>query len=106
MNEYQEALDYFAEHMILNLTYEYDEDSEEFKEFNKNYDLLKQSVEDYTRLIKHMKKTSLWDVYNYETEYLNSLIEPTRILSFENKQLKKEVNELRKKLRLVKKYEI
>lgn len=51
MNEYQEALDYFAEHMILNLTYEYDEDSEEFKEFNKNYDLLKQSVEDYTRLI-------------------------------------------------------
>lgn len=53
-----------------------------------------------------MKETSLWDVYNYETEYLNSLIEPTRILSFENKQLKKEVNELRKKLRLVKKYEI
>ena len=37
MNEYQEALDYFAEHMILNLTYEYDEDSEEFKEFNKKY---------------------------------------------------------------------
>ena len=32
MNEYQEALDYFAEHMILNLTYEYDEDSEEFKD--------------------------------------------------------------------------
>ena len=51
-------------------------------------------------MINHMKKTSLYDVFEYEEK----LVEPMEILVYDNEKLKKEVNDLRKQLGLSKKY--
>lgn len=51
-------------------------------------------------MIEHMKKTSLWDIFEYE----RGLVEPMRIFAIENQDLKKEVNQLRKKLGMCEKY--
>ena len=61
-------------------------------------------INEHFAMIEHMKTTSLYDVYTYEMDLTNILIEPSRILANENEDLKKEVNDLRKKLGLSKKY--
>ena len=55
-------------------------------------------------MIEHMEKTSLYDVYTYESRVTEAFVEPMRILAHENEKLKKEVNELRSKKGLSKKY--
>lgn len=54
----------------------------------------------YIGLIAHMKDTPLWDIYEYERK----LVEPMKIFAYENNKLKKEVNELRRKLGMIEKY--
>lgn len=51
-------------------------------------------------MIKHMKETPLWDIYEYERK----LVEPMRMFVLENQDLKKEINQLRKKLGMCEKY--
>lgn len=55
-------------------------------------------------MIEHLKKTSLYDVYMYEERFAKNSLEPMRIITFENEKLKREVNNLRKRLGLCKKY--
>ena len=68
------------------------------------YHMIVSLIKEHFGLIEHMKKTSLYDVYMYETNLANALVEPSRILSNQNADLKKEVNDLRKQLGLKKKY--
>lgn len=60
----------------------------------------------YLKMIEHMKETSLWDVYEYENRIANYAIEPMRYLTFENQQMKKEINKLRKQLGMCEKYRV
>ena len=55
-------------------------------------------------MIEHMKATSLYDVYEYENSVRKALVEPMEMFVFDNQRLKKEVNELRKKLGMIEKY--
>ena len=57
-------------------------------------------IKEHFATIQHMKETSLWDVF----EYKKRLTEPLKIFAHENQQLKKEVNDLRKKLGKIPKY--
>mgnify|MGYP003290486891 CR=1 FL=1 len=59
-------------------------------------------IDEHFGMLEHMKETSLYDVYEYEEKF----VEPMRIFAIENERLKKEVNDLRKQLGLVKKYKI
>lgn len=68
------------------------------------FQLIELLIEDYFRMIKHMKKTSLYDVFMYEERFAKNSIEPMKILADENEKLKKEINKLRRKLGLNKKY--
>ena len=54
----------------------------------------------YIAMVKHMKETPLWDIYEYERK----LVEPMRMFVLENQDLKKEINQLRKKLGMCEKY--
>ena len=62
--------------------------------------IIERLIDDHLGMIRHMKKTSLWDIYEYEA----GLIEPMRILAYDNVDLKKEVNQLRKQLGMCEKY--
>ena len=64
------------------------------------FQMVKSFIKNHFAMIEHMKKTSLYDIYEYE----NRVIEPIEILAYENEKLKKEVNDLRKQLGLCKKY--
>ena len=55
-------------------------------------------------MMEHMKKTSLYDVYQYEERVTRNTVEPMRVLAYDNQRLKKEVNKLRKQLGLIEKY--
>ena len=61
---------------------------------------LKALVEEHFAMIDHMKRTPLYDILEYEQR----LIEPMRILVYDNEKLKKEVNKLRKQLGKIEKY--
>ena len=69
------------------------EDAEAFK-------LIESLIKEHFAMIRHMKETSLYDVYMYEER----LVQPIEILAYDNAKLKKEVNDLRKQLGLIKKY--
>lgn len=71
---------------------------------DESYTMIERLINKYFLMIEHMKKTSLYDVYDYEKRITELLIEPTKILTHENVQLKREVNNLRKQLKLSKKY--
>ena len=62
--------------------------------------IIEQLIGAYISMIEHMKKTPLWDIYEYERK----LVEPMRIFAIENQDLKKEINQLRKKLGMCEKY--
>ena len=57
-------------------------------------------IDKYFEMTDHMKRTSIWDILLYEKDgWLEDII-------VQNNELKKEVNELRKKLEMTKKYRI
>lgn len=61
---------------------------------------VREVLDDYFALVKHLKNTPLWDVLTYE----DRLESPIRILAADNERLKKENNELLKKLGKSQKY--
>ena len=61
---------------------------------------VREVLDDYFALVKHLKNTPLWDVLTYEDE----LESPIRILAAENQRLKEENNELLMKLGKTEKY--
>ena len=65
-----------------------------------SYKIIEKLIDEYFDMIHHMKQTPIWDIYEYEKR----LIEPVRILACDNNDLKKEVNQLRKKLGMIEKY--
>ena len=69
-------------------------------EDEKAYQMVESLIKNHFAMIEHMKKTSLYDIYEYE----NRLAQPIEILAYENEKLKKEVNDLRKQLGLISKY--
>lgn len=68
--------------------------------------LIESLIKDYFRMFDHMKATSLYDVYTYEREVAKALFDPMEMYAFDNARLKKEVNQLRRKLNMVEKYKI
>lgn len=68
------------------------------------YQLIEQLINKHFAMVDHMKETSLYDVFTYEERITNTLTDATKIVAYENKNLKKEVNDLRKQLGLCKKY--
>lgn len=71
-----------------------------------SFELIETIINDHFSMISHMKETSLWDVFMYEKNIVKGSVEPLRMLTYENKNLKKEVNQLRKKLGETEKYKI
>ena len=65
---------------------------------------IEEVIHDYFKMMQHMKKTSLYDVYMYESNITEGIRIPMEILANQNKELKKEVNQLRKKLKMIEKY--
>ena len=63
------------------------EDVEAFK-------LVESLIKEHFAMIRHMKESSLYDVFEYEKR----LVEPMEILIYDNEKLKKEVNDLRKQM--------
>lgn len=63
-------------------------------------------VDEYFDIIHHMKETSLYEVFEYESKITKAIIEPMRIFATENEELKKEVNKLRMKLKKTEKYKV
>ena len=71
---------------------------------SENKEIIENVINDYFHMIQHMKKTSLYDVYMYENNITKGVTVPMQILADENNKLKKEVNQLRKKLKMGEKY--
>ena len=67
---------------------------------------IKNLTERYFSMIAHMEETSLYDVFMYEKNVTKKTADTLKILSYENTQLKKEVNGLRKKLKMKIKYNV
>lgn len=63
-------------------------------------DELKSLIDDYFSIVDHLKQTPLWDILTYE----DRLESPLRILTADNERLKKENNNLLRKLKQVEKY--
>ena len=63
-------------------------------------ELIKSLIFNYFEIVQHMKETSLYNVFMYE----HQLTEPMSIFVYENEKLKKEVNTLRKLLKMREKY--
>ena len=68
------------------------------------YSLIESLIEKHFAMIEHMKKTSLYDVYQYEDRIARNTLEPMRLMAHDNDRLKKEVNKLRKQLGMIEKY--
>ena len=69
-------------------------------EDEKAFQMIESLIKNHFAMVEHMKKTSLYDIYEYEKR----LVQPIEILAYDNEKLKKEVNDLRKQLGLGKKY--
>lgn len=69
-----------------------------------SFKIIEGLIDSHFGMIHHMKATSLWDVYEYEQKFVKDTFEPFRIMAFENEDLKKEVNKLRKQLGMCEKY--
>lgn len=61
---------------------------------------VREVLDDYFALVKHLKNTPLWDVLTYE----DRLESPIRILAADNERLREETNELLEKLGKTEKY--
>ena len=68
------------------------------------FNLIELFIKEHFAMMEHMKETSLYDVFMYEKRFCKDNFEPMRIIANDNKNLKKEVNGLRKKLGLSQKY--
>lgn len=62
--------------------------------------IIEDLIYDHLDMVKHMKNTHLWDIFMYEKR----LLEPVKIIASDNADLKKEINQLRKKLGMCEKY--
>lgn len=69
-----------------------------------SFNMVKSLIDKHFKMIEHMKKTSLYYVYEYEEKTAKAVLEPLQILAFENENLKKEVNKLRRELGRIEKY--
>lgn len=70
-------------------------------ELNPNVEkILENLVAEHFAMLRHMKETPLYDIFEYEKR----LVEPMKILAYDNENLKKEVNKLRKQLGKIEKY--
>lgn len=65
-----------------------------------SFKMVESLIKEHFAMIRHMKETSLYDIYEYEKR----LTQPMEILVYDNEKLKREVNDLRKQLGLGKKY--
>ena len=63
-------------------------------------------IDKYFEMVDHMKRTSIWDILLYEKDVLRETNGWLEDIIVQNNELKKEVNELRKKLEMTKKYRI
>lgn len=63
---------------------------------------VREVLDDYFALVKHLKNTPLWDVLTYE----DRLESPIRILAADNERLREETNELLEKLGKTEKYRL
>ncbi len=61
---------------------------------------IKITLTEYFEMIRHLKKTPLWDIFEYEKK----LEQPLDLLVYENNHLKEEINKLHKKLGIKEKY--
>lgn len=68
------------------------------------YHMIELLINDHFAMIKHMKETSLYDVYMYEERFAKNSLEPMKMLAYDNERLKKEVNKLRRQLGKIEKY--
>lgn len=69
-------------------------------ESKKSFHMVEALIKEHFAMIRHMKETSLYDVYTYEER----VAQPLDILTYDNEKLRSEVNDLRKRLGLGKKY--
>lgn len=65
-----------------------------------SHKIIEKLIDNHLNVLEHMKKTSLWDIFEYEKR----LLQPFEILAYDNVKLKKEVNQLRKQLGMIEKY--
>ena len=63
---------------------------------------VREVLDDYFAIVKHLKNTPLWDVLEYEKK----LESPISILALDNERLKNENNKLLKKLKQKEKYRL
>ena len=68
--------------------------------------LFDELIDRYFEMVDHMKRTSIWDILLYEKDVIRETNGWIENIIVENNELKKEVNELRKKLKMDKKYRI
>lgn len=64
------------------------------------YKMIESFIEGHFAMVRHLKETTLYDIFEYEKR----LEQPLEIFAHENIALKKEVNDLRKKLGMGAKY--
>ena len=86
--------------------YEAEQVVDRLKGSDSDIEYIKNLTERYFSMIAHMEETSLYDVFIYEKNVTKKTADTLKILSYENTQLKKEVNGLRKKLKMKIKYNV
>lgn len=86
--------------------YEVEQVVNRLKGSDPDIEYIKNLTERYFSMIAHMEETSLYDVFMYEKNVTKKTADTLKILSYENTQLKKEVNGLRKKLKMKIKYNV
>lgn len=68
--------------------------------------LFNELIDTYFEMVDYMKRTSIWDILLYEKDVIRETNGWLEDIIVQNNELKKEVNELRKKLEMTKKYRI
>ena len=86
--------------------YEAEQVVNRLKGSDSDIEYIKNLTERYFSMIAHMEETSLYDVFIYEKNVTKKTADTLKILSYENTHLKKEVNGLRKKLKMKIKYNV
>ena len=69
-----------------------------------SYKIIENLINNHLRMINHMKKTSLWDVFEYEELLEKRMVEPMAMVIYDNTRMKSEINTLRKQLGMCDKY--
>lgn len=65
---------------------------------------IKELIDKYYSMNRRMVETSIYDVFEYEDRITSSATDSLRYLTTENSNLKAEINKLRVKMKLSKKY--